>query len=65
MENESYELKCGTENKYGPTSAAERMTPCWFSLLNKRGLFLQGFRDNDIENSVPIMHFKQEAKNEV
>ena len=33
-----------------------------FSLLNKRGLFLQGFRDNDIENSVPIMHFKQEAK---
>ena len=30
MENESYELKCGTENKYGPTSAAEDMTPCWF-----------------------------------
>ena len=30
MENESYELKCGTENKYGPTSAADGMTPCWF-----------------------------------
>ena len=30
MENESYELKCGTENIYGPTSAAEGLTPCWF-----------------------------------
>lgn len=30
MENESYELKCGTENKYGPTSAADGMTPCCF-----------------------------------
>ena len=44
-------------------SAAAGMAPCWFSpLLNKRGLFLQGFRDNDIEDSIPIMHFKQEAK---
>ena len=46
-----------------PTFGAARMAPCWFPpLLNKRGLFLQGFRDNDIEDSIPIMHFKQEAK---
>ena len=39
--------------------------PCWFSpFLNKRGLFLQGFRDNDIEDSILIMHFKQEAKSD-
>ena len=41
------------------------MAPCWFSLLLNKRFILQGFRDNDIEDSIPIMHFKQGGKKQI